>query len=231
MSDCYIRVKLASGNMTQLRILVVDDHELVRDGIRSTLQPHSDLQIIGEADNGEDAVTMVSELKPDLVIMDVGLPGISGLEATRQIKSENPTVPVLILTIHDEDEYIIPLLEAGAAGYLQKGVGHEDLVHSIRAVGRGEFVCDKIGHSAIMKHLMTHKVRSSEVSDVKHLTTREMQVLQLAADGMTNKNIGSKLEISPETVKMHLLNIFAKLQVGSRTEAVLTAIRNNWIEV
>jgi len=224
-------VKQASEKMAQIRILLVDDHELVRKGVRSALQPHRDLKIVGEADNGEDAVRMAIELKPDVVIMDVGLPGISGLEATEQIKSKHPTIPVLILTVHDEDEYIIELLEAGAAGYLQKGTGQEDLVHAVRAVAQGEFVCDKIGYNAISRQLASRRVTPPKVSEVEHLTSREMQVLQLAADGMTNKDIAARLGISPRTVKMHLLNIFTKLQVGSRTEAVLTAIRNNWITV
>jgi len=217
--------------MAQIRILLVDDHELVRKGIRSALQPHGDLEIVGEADNGEDAVRMASELKPNLVIMDVGLPGISGLEATKQIKSEHPTIPVLILTVHDEDEYIIQLLKAGADGYLQKGTGEEDFVEAVRAVAHGGFFCDKIGHDVIAKQLASLKDAPPTLSDGEHLTAREMQVLQLAADGMSNKDIGAELGISLGTVKMHFLNIFRKLQVESRTEAVLTAIRNNWIRV
>jgi len=214
-------------NMSRTKILLVDDHDLVREGIRSLLQNKRDLKIVGEAGSGEEAVKLAGELLPDVIIMDISMPGMGGLEATKEIKAKHPAIAVLILTVHDEEEYIMGLLTAGAAGYLLKGSCREKLVKAVQAIAQGEFVCDKPAYQTIIKYSAFH--RTVPANRVERLTPRETQVLQLAAEGMSNEGIAARLEISTRTVKGHMLNVFDKLQVRSRTEAVLAAIRNGWV--
>jgi len=217
--------------MPKTKILLADDHKMMRDGIREILQRQRDFEIVGEASNGEEAIKLANELLPDVVLMDIGMPGVSGLQATQEIKARHPTMPVLVLTIHNEDEYVMGLIEAGAAGYLLKTSYSKQLVQAIRAVAEGEFVFDTIAYRALIKNVAFRKPRPLKTYDGEHLTPRETQVLQFAANSMSNKEIADALHISVRTVKGHMVNIFGKLQVGSRTEAVLVAIRNGWIRV
>lgn len=218
--------------MEKIRIMLVDDHVLVREGTRELLEREEDLAVVAEAGDGAEAVDLASRCSPDLVIMDIEIPKLNGIEATKRIKAAHPTVSVLVLTGYDNDQYIFALLEAGAAGYLLKDVRKDDLVQAIRAVHAGESVL----HPVIARKVISHFTRRTEGEPVDshserasdHLTARELEVLRLAARGMTNREIADELSISTRTVQVHLSNVFGKLGVGSRTEAVLFGLRRGW---
>jgi len=211
-----------------IRILLVDDHVVVRQGTRQLLEREPDLEVIAEASDGEEAIKLATQLKPDVVIMDVAMPGTNGIEATRQIKSILPPVAVLILTGYDYDEYIFSLLEAGAAGYLLKSVSGDELVNAIRAVHSGEPVLHPVVIRKLVTRLKPEGAGGTSARPSELLSEREMGVLRLAAKGMTNKSIGEALFISVRTVQAHLRSIFNKLGVGSRSEAVLHGIKRGW---
>jgi DNA-binding NarL/FixJ family response regulator len=211
--------------------MLVEDHILVREGTRELLDQEEDLHVVAEAGDGEEAVRLAADQKPDVVIMDIAMPKLNGLEATKRIKAMNPTTAVLVLTAYDDDQYIFAFLEVGAAGYLLKDVSTEDLLRAIREVHAGESVL----HPAVARKVIDHfshpsKARSKQKKGaLEELTSREMEALTLAAKGMTNREIADRLTISVRTVQVHLSNIFSKLGVGSRTEAVLYALRQGWI--
>ena len=211
------------------RILLADDHPMLREGIRRLLERQPGFEVVGEASNGEEAIVLTRELVPDIVIMDIHMPKVSGLEATKQIKAEYPTVGVLVLTVHDEDEYILGLLQAGAAGYLVKTVYGEELVQAIRSIKSGEFVLHPVAAQRLLAAAANLALDPVRINDVTELTERELQVLKLAARGMSNKEIAIDLDIGIRTVKGHLVNIFGKMRVGSRTEAVLVALKKGWV--
>lgn len=214
--------------MDTITILLADDHVLVRQGTRELLEREDDLEVIGEAGDGEEAVALAVDLRPDVVIMDIAMPKLSGIEATRRIKSAQPDSAVLILSAYDDDQYIFALLEAGAAGYLLKDIPAQELVEAIRAVHAGESIL----HPAIARKVINRfasplrEVTTAIESD--ELTDREMEVLKLAAKGMTNMEIAKALSLSVRTIQGHLSNIFSKMQVGSRTEAVIQALGKGW---
>ncbi len=213
-----------------IKIVVADDHEVVREGTRRMLERESDMVVVGEAADGREAVRLVSELHPDVLVLDVRMPGLSGIEVTRRVKSAHPRVKVLVFTAHDDSRYVFPLLDAGADGYLLKTVGQRDLVKAIRDVHRGETAL----HPAVARRVvqrLTHRGRFQAEGMVEALTEREMEVLRAVARGWSNKEVSAALHISPHTVQVHLSNIFAKLGVNTRTEAVLYAIRQGWVEV
>ena len=214
---------------SKISLLLADDHVLVRQGTRELLEHEADLEVIGEADNGEQAVKLVTELQPDVVIMDIAMPKLSGIEATKRIKALCPSTAVLVLTAYDHDQYVFALLEAGAAGYLLKNVRSHQLVEAIRAVHAGESVL----HPAIARKVVNrfaHRPKEPEEErELDQLTEREMEVLKLAAKGMTNAEIAHSLTLSVRTVQTHLSNIFSKMQVGSRTEAILRALKKGWL--
>jgi NarL family two-component system response regulator LiaR len=214
--------------MDTITVLLADDHVLVRQGTRELLEREEDLEVVGEAGDGVEAVELAAELHPDVVIMDIAMPKLSGIDATRRIKATQPDSAVLILSAYDDDQYIFALLEAGAAGYLLKDVPAQELVDAIRAVYVGESVLHPaiarkvINRFASPRHEVTTTVESDELSD------REMEVLKLAAKGMTNMEIANELSLSVRTVQGHLSNTFSKMQVGSRTEAVIQALGKGW---
>jgi len=214
--------------MKQTTILLADDQHIVRQGIRELLEQEADFKVVGEADNTLDAVSLVRELKPDVVVLQARRPNLGGVECIRQLKTEHPETAILILTMYDEEEYIAELLRAGAAGYLLKTIGIKELIQSIRSVGSGEFVCDV----ALMQRILKRAARPQPVAlDYgEHLTRRETEVLELAAR-MGNREVAAHLSIAERTVKGHLTNIFQKLSVASRTEAVLGALRRGWISL
>ena len=214
--------------MSSIRVLLAEDHVITRQGIRRLLEDEEGLTVIGEAGDGEEAVQMVTEMKPDVVIMDIAMPKLNGIEATRQIKLIHPRTGVLILSAYDDDEYVFALLKAGAAGYLLKNVSGDELSRAIRAVYKGEPVLDPIIARKVMNYFrLPGKVRGLERSS-EHLSNRETDIIKLAARGMTNKDIADKLYLSNRTVEGHLRTIFNKLGVGSRTEAVLYGLRKGW---
>jgi len=214
--------------MGRIRILLAEDHVVVRQGTRQLLEHEQDLEVIGEAGDGEEAVRLAIQLKPDVLIMDVAMPELSGIEATRQIKKLLPSVIVLVLTGYDYDEYIFSLLEAGAAGYLLKDVSGDQLVDAIRAVHAGEPVLHPVVVRKLMTHLKSQAARTAEAQPQALLSQRELEVLKLAARGMSNKDIGEGLFISIRTVQAHLRGIFNKLGVGSRSEAVIYGLKRGW---
>jgi len=213
--------------------MLVEDHVLVREGTRELLDREKDLQVVAEAGDGEEAVQLAAAHRPDVVIMDIAMPRLNGIEATKQIKATNPATAVLVLTAYDDDQYIFAFLEVGAAGYLLKDVSRDDLVRAIRAVHAGESVL----HPAVARKVINYFARQTakrrvdeyEESVLDSLTNREMEVLKLAAKGMTNREIASALTISVRTVQVHLSSVFSKLGVGSRIEAVLYALRKGWL--
>jgi two-component system, NarL family, response regulator LiaR len=216
-----------------IRILLADDHVMLRQGTAELLRREADIEVVGEAVNGEEAVSLANQTQPDIVVMDIRMPVLSGIEATRIIRESLPQVQVLVLTAHDDDQYIFSLLQAGASGYLLKTAPVSELVKAIRQVQAGESPLDP----AIARKVVVRMSGSSPASPtpaedgqpIEALTPRELEVLQLLAQGLSNRNIGEALFISDRTVQAHLTSIFAKTQVSSRLEAVLNAIRRGWL--
>ena len=214
--------------MGKIRILLADDHVLVRQGTRELLEQEEDMEVVAEAGDGEEAVQLATSHRPDVAIMDIAMPKLNGIEATRQIKALHPATAVLVLTAYDDDQYVFALLEAGAAGYLLKDVHVTELIRAIRAVHAGESVLHPAIARKVINRFAQPAGRRLEES-LEQLTERELEVLKLAAKGMTNRQIASELVISVRTVQVHLSNVFGKIGVGSRTEAVLHALRQGWI--
>ncbi len=219
--------------MNTINLILADDHAVVRAGTRQLLERQPDLRVVGEAADGEEAVRLAKELKPHVVVMDVRMPKMSGVEATRRIKQEMPEVAVLVLTAHDDDEYVFALLQAGANGYLLKTAEMEELVKAIRAVAAGQSALDPVVTGKVVAQFASGRSLPDVLANVKDeyegLTEREMEILRLVGKGLTNKDIGQQLYISDRTVQAHLSNIFSKLGVNSRTEAVMYAVRRGWI--
>lgn len=193
------------------------------------LEREPDFEVIAEAGDGEEAVNLSSKYKPDVVLMDVGMPKMSGLEATKLIKAELPTTAILVLTIHDDEEYIIGFLEAGAAGYLMKSAYGEELLQAIRSLKAGDLVLHTVVGQKLLNRAAGRQFKPVDIDGMEILTPREIEVLKLAAKGLSNQNIATELGIGVRTVKGHLVNIFDKMEVGSRTEAVLNALKRGWI--
>lgn len=211
-----------------IRVLLAEDHALVRESLREYLEKDPGLKVIGEACDGEQMVALTGELKPDIVVADVSMPKLNGIEATRKIKELDSSIPILILTAYDADQYIFSLLEAGAAGYLLKDISGKELIDSIRRVSKGESVL----HPQIVGKVMERFRNTGKNQDAQNyglFTDREIETLELAARGKTNKEIADKLSVSIRTVEAHLGHIFEKLNVSSRTEAVILALKKGWI--
>jgi DNA-binding NarL/FixJ family response regulator len=214
--------------MTDIKIVLCEDHLITRQGIRRLLEDEKGLEIVGEASNGEEAVQLVTDLKPDVVVMDVAMPKLNGIEATRQIKLINPDTAVLILSAYDDDEYVFALLKAGAAGYLLKSVSGNELVAAIKAVHRGEPVLDPMVAKKVVNYFRLKEKAPQGQEDTQHLSDREIAIIKLAAKGMTNKDIAENLHLSYRTVEGHMRDAFDKLGVSSRTEAVLQGLKMGW---
>lgn len=212
-----------------IRVLVVDDHAILRDGIRSLLESQEDIEVVGEAADGSEAVESTARLLPDIVLMDISMPKTTGLEATRLIKERFPQVKVLILTQHDNREYIAPALIAGASGYVLKRAGRRELLDTLRQVHEhGSFITSQIAQELLQVETPN---RNREKTDVQHLTDRERQTLKLIVEGKSNKEIALLLGISPKTVSVHRTNIMAKLDVQNTVELIRVAASTPLIDL
>ncbi|HCG98299.1 MAG TPA: DNA-binding response regulator [Actinobacteria bacterium] len=211
-----------------IRILLAEDHVLVRESLREYLEKDPDLEVVGEAGDGEQMVALAEELQPDIIVADVSMPKVNGIEATKAIKALNLSIPILILTAYDYDQYIFSLLEAGAAGYLLKDISGQELIDSIIAINKG----DSVLHPTVARKLMQRfrgTTKNDEHRPFEKLTEREVEVLRLAAQGKSNREIAEELVLSVRTVEAHLGHIFNKLNVSSRTEAVILALKKGWV--
>ncbi len=214
--------------MEKIKVLLADDHQVLREGIRMLLTRAPDIEIVGEASNGEEAVAKVKELHPNVVLMDITMPGMNGLEATGQIKQFAPDTRVLILTVHETDQYLSQMLEVGAAGYLVKTAGTSELLSAIRAVYQGNaYLYPSIANMLIRDYLKNSGVRQENLPG--GLTAREMEILKYISEDLKNKDIASKLGISVRTVQAHRTSLMQKLGAHDRTQLVKYAIREGLI--
>ena len=217
--------------MDKIRILIADDHAMVREGTRQILEQEADLEVVAEAGDGEEAVRLAGIFKPDVAIIDIAMPKLDGIQATKQIKAQYPNIVVLILTAYDDDQFVFSFLEAGAAGYLLKSIRSRELVDAIRAVHAGESVL----HPAIARKVLNRFVptpgKPKKPAPPQILSERELDVLKLASKGLSNQDIADELSLSLRTVQGHLGHIFNKLQVSSRTEAVVRALKEGWVNL
>jgi two-component system, NarL family, response regulator LiaR len=205
----------------QISIVIADDHALVRQGVRAFLDIQPDLAVVGEADSGEATVRMAAELVPDVVLMDLLMPGIGGVEATRQVKQISPHTQVIVLTSYHEDEHIFPALRAGALSYVLKDVGPDELAETVRKAARGESVLHPRVAARVVQEI--RGARGDTLNLFTELSNRELEVLRLIADGLSNAAIANKLVISEKTVKGHVSNILSKLHMFDRTQAAVFA--------
>ena len=216
--------------MARIRLLLVDDHEVVRSGLRMLLENEADLDIVGEADTGEKALEMVGTLKPDVVIMDITLPDISGIDITKRVKEEHPDVAVVALTIHEDQQYFFEMLQAGASGYVPKRAAPDDLINAIRASHRGEMYIYPSLAKLLVGDFLARGGEERTKETMNGLTPREGEVLSLLAEGKTNDEIADLLSISVHTVARHRENLMGKLGLHSRSELVKYAIRKGVIK-
>jgi DNA-binding NarL/FixJ family response regulator len=215
--------------MDEIRILIADDHAVVREGTRQIIDQEPDLKVVAEAGDGDEAVRLSGSSRPDVILMDVAMPKVDGISATKQIKALYPKIAVLVLSAYDDDQFVFSLLEAGAAGYLLKSVRGKELIDAIRAVHAGESVL----HPAVARKVLNRFVpaggKSARHRPAEILSERELDVLRLASQGLSNQDIADKLVLSLRTVQAHFSHIFNKLDVSSRTEAVVRALKEGWV--
>ncbi len=216
-------------HLGNIKILIADDHAVVREGTRQILEQEPDLNVVAEAGDGEEAVRLAGSFKPDVAIIDIAMPKLDGIEATKQIKALYPNIAVLILTAYDDDQFVFSLLEAGAAGYLLKSVRGRELIDAVRAVYAGESVLHPSIARKVLNRFVPAPGEPRKQQPVEVLSEREMDILKLAAKGISNQDIADELFLSVRTVQAHLGHIFNKLQVSSRTEAVVRALREGWV--
>lgn len=215
--------------MGKIRVMIADDHAVVREGTRRMLEQEGDIEVVGEAADGEEAIKLAEELKPDVAIVDIAMPKLDGIEATRQIKERCSSVTVLILSAYDDDQFVFSLLEAGAAGYLLKTVRSGELIDAVRAVHAGESVLHPAVAKKVLNRFVTGGEKAASTRSVEVLSDREQEIMRLATQGLSNAEIAKELCLSIRTVQGHLGHIFNKLQVSSRTEAVVRALKEGWV--
>ncbi len=227
---------MAEHLVGKIRLLIVDDHQVVREGLSSILTTRGDIEVAGMARDGREAVEKARQLSPDVVLMDISMPGMNGVEATRQIKQENPQTGIVVLSMYAEEEYIFDLIRAGATGYLLKDSDSSQIANAIRAVSRGESMIHPVVVSKILSEFTqlsgSHSMKEEKGGKRKYdLSDREITVLKLVAEGKTNKEIAKDLRISEKTVKNHTRSIFHKLNVSDRTQAAIQAIKEGLIDI
>ncbi len=212
--------------MKHLRILLVDDHEVVRLGLKALLERHPDFEVVAEASTADEAIARVHQFRPDVVVMDVRLPGRSGIEATREIKAAYPKTEVIILTSYAEDELLFEAIQAGASGYVLKQIGSDDLIRALEAVGRGEALLDPRLTRRVLERVRDAE-RQAAAAVFRELTEQELRVLALIAKGKTNKEIARELNLSEGTVRNYVSNLLHKLGVSNRAEAAAFAVEHH----
>ena len=216
--------------MNKIRVLVADDHTIVREGVRILLEAQPDIEVVGEAADGQEALARVRELQPDIVLIDIAMPNLNGMEATRAIKREYPQVQIIALTMYESDEYFFQVLNAGASGYILKKAASADLLAAIRAVYAGEvFLYPSVARRLVSDYLSRVK-SGEEKSSYDGLTAREREVLKLIAEGHTNQAIADKLVISPSTVQTHRTRIMQRLNLHNRAELIQYAMRKGLLD-
>ncbi|MFC1918053.1 response regulator [Chloroflexota bacterium] len=216
--------------MQKIRVLIVDDHTLVRDGIKALLSLVSDVEVIGEAENGREAIERVRELAPNVVLMDLSMPLMGGLDATRRIRKEFPKTRVIAVTQYDDSEYVIPIIEAGACGFVTKMMAFSDLAAAIQAAHRGESFLSPTAAASLVEEFQ-QKMGSEGGDSYQHLTDREREVLKLTAEGHTIREIADMLVVSPKTVEWYKTNLMNKLNIHSKTDLIKYAIRKRVINI
>lgn len=216
--------------MQKIRVLLVDDHAILREGIKALLEKQDNIEVVAEAANGREAIVKATQFQPDVVVLDISMPLMDGLDATRRMKKESPEIKVLILTMHDDEEYFFQLLRAGASGYITKKAVGGELASAIEAVNRGEsFFCPSMS-----KHLLSDYLRLDKATDqIKQveLTSREREIVKLIAEGYTNQQIADSLHRSVKTIESHRSNILRKLDIHDTIELVKYAVRKRLIEI
>ncbi len=215
--------------MVKIQVMVVDDHPAFREGLSRLLQEEPDIEVVATPEDGVQAVDLASKLKPNVIVMDISMPKMNGIDAAKLIKASSPETAILIVSAYSYQSYILAALRAGAAGYLLKNAPLQELIKAIRLVSSGEGVFDMKVTGNLLRHLASEKADVRK--DMEELHPRELQILTSAARGLGNKEIAGELEISERTVQTHLVNIFRKLRVSSRTEAVLQGLRQGWLKL
>ncbi|MFS0783698.1 response regulator transcription factor [Bacillus sp. 1P06AnD] len=227
--------------MSTTSIVIIDDHQLFREGVKRILDFEESFSVVAEGDDGSEAIGLVERFRPDVVIMDINMPNINGIEATKQLIQQYPNTKVIILSIHDDENYVTHALKTGASGYLLKEMDADALIEAVKVVADGgSYLHPKVTHNLVREYRrlatdMAEENSSNLATEIRRplhlLTRRECEVLQLLADGQSNRVIGETLFISEKTVKNHVSNILQKMAVNDRTQAVVLAIKNGWVEV
>jgi DNA-binding NarL/FixJ family response regulator len=212
--------------MSAIKVLIVDDHNLVREGLKAVFDQGDEVQVVGEAGSGDEALELVDKLKPDVVLMDISMPGMNGIQATKLIREKNPDAKIVMLTMLDQEGYVYEAVKAGATGYMLKNTSSDDLVHAIQTVYEGKALLHPDATAQLLKEFVS--LADNKAKDYG-LSSREMEVLGLLSQGNTNKEIAKALWISEQTVKTHVAHIFDKLGTSDRTETVATALRNGLV--
>lgn len=221
----------ASRRDQPIRVIIADDHALFRQALKTVLDAEPDLELVAEANDGEEAVRLAEELAPDVVLMDVRMPKVAGIDAARQLKENLPSTKIVMLTVSDEEEDLFDAIKAGASGYLLKEINPDEVAKAIRQVEGGQSLLSPSMASKLLSEFQTMTKRAEERPYHPRLTEREMEVLRHVAQGMTNREIGKALHISENTVKNHIRNILEKLHLNSRMEAVIYAVREKLLEI
>lgn len=214
--------------MEHIRVLIADDHPLFRDGLRTLLQSVADTEVVGEAATGDEVIARATTLQPDVILMDINMPGINGIEATRRILYTSPHISVLVVTMYEDDDSVFAAMRAGARGYLLKGADQDETLRAIQAVSRGEAIFSPTIAKRLIRYFTPTQAAVTPPQAFPELTEREREILTLLAQGLNNAEIAHRLVLSPKTVRNHLSNIFNKLQVADRAQAIIRAREAGW---